>query len=247
MFLRRLKAAVPAAACLLMLVSAVQAGPAAGGISVSPVRVDLGAAQRSAALTIINGDVERFVQVEALRWRRSENEDHYTPADELIVNPPLFKLAPGAKQVVRLGLTEPAGARADERAYRVYFQDVPQETAAAGSGTHLQMVLRLGVPVFVAPDVVRPQLHWSAGRTVDGFRLVLQNRGNVHARLTDLAVRVPAESAPIASAPALRYIFPGESSAWTFQLNGPLAAQVLEASVQGEGGVIHAEVPLAAP
>lgn len=209
--------------------------------------MDLGAAQRSAAVTITNGDAERVVQVEAFRWRRSQGEDLYTPADDLIVNPPLFKLAPNAKQVVRVGFTA-ANKRTEERAYRVYFQEVPEQTSAAAGGTRLQMVLRLGVPLFVAPDTIRSELLWSAKRTADGLRLQLKNAGNVHARLTDLAVTLPADPAQtIANAPALRYVFPGEISVWTFQLNGPVTVKALQVSAQSESGTINAEIPLEAP
>lgn len=211
------------------------------------MRVDLGAAQRSAAVTITSGDAERVVQVEAFRWRRSQGEDVYTPADDLIVNPPLFKLAPNAKQVVRVGLTA-SGKRTEERAYRVYFQEVPEQTSAAAGGTQLQMVLRLGVPLFVTPDPVRPELRWSARRTADGLRLQLNNAGNVHSRLTDLAITLPADAPqPVAKAPALRYVFPGEISVWTFQLNGPVTAKALQVSAQSESGTINAEIPLEAP
>ena len=229
----------------------MHAATPAGGISVSPVRVEFSAAQRSAAVTITNGNVERVVQVEAFQWRRSQNEDVYTPADDLIVNPPLFKLAPGARQVVRVGLASPAGGRVAERAYRIYFQEVPEQTAAASGGTTLQMVLRLGVPVFVAPDPIRTELRWSAKRTTDGFRLQLNNMGNVHARVSDLAVTLPvsaraATGQPFASAPALRYVFPGETTAWSFPLNGPLTAQILRVSAMSESGTINAEIPLEA-
>lgn len=209
--------------------------------------MDLSAVQRNAAVTITNGTAERVVQVETFHWQRSQGEDLYTPADDLIVNPPLFKLAPGAKQVVRLGLAG-SSKRTEERAYRVYFQEVPEQTSAATGESRLQMVLRLGVPLFVAPELVRTEMRWSAKRTADGLRLQLNNAGNVHARLTDLAVTLPADAPqPIARAPALRYVFPGETFAWTFQLSGPIAAQALRISAQSDSGTLNAEIPLEAP
>ncbi len=252
---RVLRTAAEAAVFFLILTPALHATAPPDGISVSPVRVDLGAAQRSAAVTITNGNAGRVVQVEGFRWRRSQGEDLYTPADDLIVNPPLFKLAPGAKQVVRIGFAAPAAAPragAEERAYRVYFQEVPEQTSAAAGGTRLQMVLRLGVPVFVAPDPIRTELRWSAKRTADGFSLQLNNAGNAHARLSDLVVTLPAAAPadspkPLANAPALRYVFPGETSVWTFQLSGPIAARVLQLSAISESGTINAEIPLEAP
>lgn len=239
--------AAKAAVLFFVLPSLAHAASSEGGISVSPVRVDLSTVQRNAAITLTNGNAERVVQVEAFHWRRNNDEDVYTPADDLIVNPPLFKLAPGAKQVVRLGLAG-SGKRTEERAYRVYFQEVPEQTSPTASGTRLQMVLRMGVPLFVAPEPVRTELRWSAQRTADGLRLQLNNAGNVHARLTDLAVTLPADAPqPVAKAPALRYVFPGEISAWLFPLSGPIAAQALRISAQSESGTINAEIPLEAP
>lgn len=238
-----------AAALAAALVSGpVAAEVPAGGISVSPVRLDLGQNQRSAAVTIANGDTARVVQVEAFRWSRVNGEDVYVPADDLIVNPPMFRLGAGAKQVVRVGLAAPDAATAGEQAYRVYFQEVPDQATAAAPDTQLQMVLRLGVPVFIAPEQASRDLRWSAQRTDEGLRLELRNAGNVHARLTDLSVMPAAAGAkPVGSAPGLRYVFPGETYSWTFPLGSPLPEQAVQVAAQSDRGPIHAEIALGSP
>lgn len=243
---RRVGRAAALAAALIF--TPAMAETPAGGISVSPVRLDLGHGQRSAAVTIANGAAERVVQVEAFRWTRAGGEDVYTPADELIVNPPMFRLAAGAKQVVRVGLVAPGAARAGEQAYRVYFQEVPDPSDAVAAATQLKMVLRLGVPVFVAPDPAASELRWTARRIGEGLRLELTNAGNVHARLADLSVAPAGAGAkPVASAPGQRYVFPGETYAWTFPLGSPLTEPAVQVAAQSDRGVIHAEIALDPP
>jgi P pilus assembly chaperone PapD len=76
----------------------------AGSLAVSPVRVELTNTERTAVNTVENHRaVARLYQLEAVAWTQSGGEDVYAPTRELIVVPPVFRLAAGQNQIVRLG------------------------------------------------------------------------------------------------------------------------------------------------
>ena len=54
---------------------------AAGGFSVSPIRLEMQAGARAISLRLGNGaDRTKTVQVEAMRWTQVDGEDRYEPA-----------------------------------------------------------------------------------------------------------------------------------------------------------------------
>ena len=72
------------------------------------MRVDLGAAGKTAVLTLKNtGDTPSLVQADPTQWAQEAGQDRYAPSDALIVSPPIFELSPGQEQVVRVGLRAP--------------------------------------------------------------------------------------------------------------------------------------------
>lgn len=187
---------------------------AGGGISISPVRVDLSAGRRAEALTVTNnGAYRRTVEAVAFRWTQSDGEDRYEPTRELLVNPPLFFLEPGATQTVRIGRPASVPApKTSEAAYRVYFQETQSAQPQQGSG--LKFALRIGVPVFALPDAkVQPVLRWNLNRDADGgLRLRVSNAGMLHARLADLRLKdVAGGEWPL---DGFRYVLPGQWQEW---------------------------------
>ncbi|MEQ1439343.1 fimbria/pilus periplasmic chaperone [Fontimonas sp. SYSU GA230001] len=213
-------------ALLLALFIAPPALAEPGGISVSPIRVDLDANRRSGALTLHNGSERRYrFQVDVLRWTQTpQGEDLYAPADGVIANPPLFELAPQAQQVVRVGLLGAVPASV-EASYRIYFNEIEQPQPTAGTG--LNVLLRLGVPMFVAPlAAAQHRLEWSA--RMDGNRVLLRadNRGNVHERRAQLRVTDAARGSALHEDSGFRDILPGSSWQWTLPAGTAVPAQL---------------------
>src|SRR5690348_12189977 len=82
---------------------AVAAAGAAGSISLSPIRVDLGPGQRSVALTVRNdGAHATLVQAQLVAWSQAGDDDVLEATADLIVSPPIFTIAPGTEQIVRI-------------------------------------------------------------------------------------------------------------------------------------------------
>src|SRR5215467_8358841 len=94
-----------------------------GSVAVSPVRVQLTDRERAAVITVENQSaVARVYQIETVAWTQSAGEDVYSPTHDLIAVPPVFQLAAGHKQIVRLGTQLRQSAR--EQAFRVFVQEL---------------------------------------------------------------------------------------------------------------------------
>ena len=123
----------------------------AGSFGVAPTRIDLGNGTRSGLIEVTNDDARKLsFQVRLAAWKQdAAGQDGYAESQDLIFFPPLFTVNAGDKRVIRVGL-KGAEAPASELAYRLYIEEIPEPTAAA-SGSEVKVVLRFGVPVFVAP------------------------------------------------------------------------------------------------
>src|SRR3990170_3108661 len=82
------------------------AGPAsAGSFTVNPVNITLPAGRQAASLTLTNSDAAPVsVLVQTYAWTQVDGVDVHTPTDNIIASPPIFTIAPGKTQLVRIGL-----------------------------------------------------------------------------------------------------------------------------------------------
>jgi fimbrial chaperone protein len=114
----RIVAALTAAAALL----GVSVPAIAGSFRVNPVRVELTPDRPAGELTLSNVEQAPVgVKVTALRWTQVNGLDVYEPTTDVIASPPIFTLAGGGTQLIRIGLrTRRAGA-----AYRIHVEEIP--------------------------------------------------------------------------------------------------------------------------
>ncbi|MET3493383.1 fimbrial biogenesis chaperone [Variovorax boronicumulans] len=170
-------------------------GVQAASLSVAPLRIVLTPERPVASLTMGNTDeAEVAVQAEVVAWSQEDGRDVYAPTREVLVNPAIFKLPPGGRQIVRLGLQVPADAR--ERSYRVFLRQLPRDQAlpqAGAEGPRLQTLLRIGIPVFVPPHKAQQaagqSLQWRLQSDAGRLRLVLDNQGSEHIQVTRAVLR----------------------------------------------------------
>lgn len=197
-------------------------GGIAGSFEVNPIRVDLSANTRSAALSVRNsGAAPVVVQANIVSWTQENGQDVYTPTKQMLITPPIATIPTGANQIFRLGMRRAPDA-AKELAYRVFLREVPPPPKPGFQG--LQVALRLSLPVFVQPrqGKAKATLVWNLQlQGDDTLRLRLDNKGTGHIQVSDIALFQPGGKQPVASESSLVYVLPGQSHSW--ELKAPTA------------------------
>ncbi len=192
----------------------------ASGVKVTPVRLYLGASERSTAITLNNGtqQTKRF-QVEVRQWSQVDGNDVLQDSSQVIANPPLFSLKPDQTQVIRIGFLKLPDQQF-EQAYRIFVREVPDNgpvDPAAEPGLGVQVLIRYAIPLFVAPNApIRRQLIWTARRDDQHYIVTARNNGNVHERRAQIKVYAGESQQLLGSDDALNDLLPGTVKTWTF-------------------------------
>lgn len=218
----------------------------AGSFQVNPIRIDLSRGATNAAITIRNDGAEPVVvQSSVVAWSQENGQDVYAPTPEALVTPPIMTVPAGGEQIVRVGLRRPPDPQR-ELTYRVYLQEVPPPPKAGFTG--LQVALRVGLPVFIAP-LAAPvrRLEWSAQIRPDGtIVLSAQNTGNAHVQVTDFELRSSGAGESVAHESSLAYVLAGQRRQWT--LSAPAdrvkSARELRLKAFTDAGEIDSAVPV---
>lgn len=239
---RRLRIAARRATATLALAAAcLPAFVHAGSFSANPIRLTLAAGAPSTALTLENtGEEPVTVQASLMAWTQEEGRDVLRPSQDLIVSPPIFKLAPRARQTVRVGTLRPADPTR-ERAYRLYLTEVPVARAADQVGVSVS--LQLALPLFVQPAApLERRLQWRA-RPLDGGRIELSvsNLGNGHVQVVSTTL-LGEGGAPIGEHPPRAYVLPGASASWTVEPSRPWRGEPLRVEAQTSEGAVAGQV-----
>ena len=210
-----------------------------GGLSVSPLRVDFSAARGVGAITITNTSRETVTfEADAVPWPQDAAGQSER---DIVVNPPVATLAPGARRTLRIGLVKRLGTE-QERSYRVYVTELPSARSADATG--LGVRLRIGIPVFVAADSPRElPMQWAAQREGGALLLTATNTGNVHQRVAALSLERSGKQ--YTAAQSSTYVLAGRST--VFQVEGvePGAGEELVLRVQT--GETPVRVPVVVP
>lgn len=207
--------------------------------SVSPVRIDLSAQRRSAALRVTNlSDHSTTIQAHVVTWQLQDNKAVYADTDDVLLNPPIFTLQARETQFMRLGLRSP-NESLTEAAYRLILEEVPKPPEPGFTG--LQTVLRISIPIFAQPlETVSPQIVWQAERSSDGsLRITASNHGKAHIQIKKLAVTEAEPGDTAFRTSTLTYLLPNQSQTWTIaDQTGRNAARVRIDAVT-DAGEIH--------
>lgn len=208
-----------AVATFVALLLAAGGNAAAGGFSLSPLGVSLSPREASSAITVENtGDSAIVVQVRTFAWSQRDGKDLREETRDLVVNPPIFRLARGEQQLVRFASRLPPSHDV-ERAYRAVFTEVLPRDSLTGDG--LRIALSMDVPLYVQGAVAarREPLRHEVARVDGNLRVRLHNPGAAHRRLTDTEVaaggRVVLKPGPVVvlARSSLDLVVPGPGSA----------------------------------
>lgn len=167
------------------LIVALLLGTAAHAFQVRPVRVDLHNRATATQLMVHNPTTRPLLlQAEVFDWTQDDTQDALRPTQALIINPPIVEIAPGASQVMRVGMRGPLEAGV-ERCFRIWLTQVATPDVP-DSG--VQLLMRVSLPVFVTgAGTPGPQPHWHH----TGDAVELRNTGARHLQVR--AIKLQSE------------------------------------------------------
>lgn len=213
----------------------------ADGIAVNPVRLEMEPGQNTASISISNNaSVTKVLQASVMQWRQVDGESIYEPAKDIIATPVMFRIPPKSKQLVRVGFVKAPLASAVEQSYRLYLTEVPEERAEENQ---VRFLLRLGIPLFIAPAKPQDSLDWTLDRQADGkLRLAANNRGNRHVRVQ--GIQLKDSTGIVAELVELNYLLPGTRQEWLLSPQRAVDRKsFLSVQAQTGRGMLEADLP----
>ena len=209
----------------------------AGVFSVTPVRIYMAPKDRAVAVTITNeGDTELVMQADLYLWKQKpDGQDDLTLTDDMFLAPPIIKMAPKSRQVVRLARLNPARS-SEQLTYRLIVREIP-EAKPEKKDLQLQIALAFSMPVFITPSGAKAQLNCTADRvSPDTIYAVCENTGSAYSHPTSIQLNGSAGN-KLASNDVGGYILPHIKRSFYIKREGaPIAAGTSKLAVTFDDG-----------
>lgn len=225
---------------VVLLAAAASALPVhAAQFTITPVRIFMNQRDRAVAVTIVNESDEPVVmQADLYTWKQKpDGSDDLQLTEDLILTPPILKLAPKARQVVRLArLSPPPGGV--QQTYRMIVREIPE--ARPGQQLQLQVALAFSLPVFITPPGAKRDLRCGVERgTPDTVRAVCSNNGTAYTQIRELEL-TGAGGAKLAARDQGGYILPSIQRTFDLKAAGPIPAGAVKLQVALDDGTVQA-------
>ena len=206
---------------LISLLAACCAVPVwASPFSISPVRIYMAPRDRATAITITNdGDEELVMQADLYNWKQKVNgEDDLVLSEDMILSPPILKLAPKSRQVVRLAMLRPRPP-GEQLTYRLIVREIP-EVKITSPDLQVQIALAFSMPVFITPTGAKRNVGCTVERTApDSVKATCENTGNAYTQARGF-VLTSANGDKLASSDASGYILPAAKRSFDLKRTG---------------------------
>jgi fimbrial chaperone protein len=162
----------------------------AAGLQVSPILVELTHSQSNAIISLKNdGATAVRYQASIVSWSQDESgQMKFAPTRDLVLFPQLLTLQAGEQRNLRVGATADKFGSL-EKSYRVFVEELPP-TEKSGDKPAVQVLTRVGIPVFLEPSKSIAAARIEAPR-IEGGKVVfrLRNMGNVRVRPTEIVAQ----------------------------------------------------------
>lgn len=188
----------------------------AGTFSVTPVRIFMEPRDRATAITITNeGDEELVMQADLYEWKQKpDGEDDLKLTEDMFLSPPIIKMAPKSRQVVRLARLVPTQS-ANQITYRMIVREIPE--AKPVKDVQVQLALAFSMPVFITPPGAKAKLGCSVERmAANSVNAVCENTGNAYSHPVALVLNNAAGD-KIADNQSGGYLLPGITRRFSLQ------------------------------
>jgi fimbrial chaperone protein len=185
----------------------------------------MGPRDRATAVTVTNDSDEQLVmQADVYAWKQKPGgEDELTLSEDLFLAPPIIKLAPRARQVVRLAMVSPPKSR-DQLTYRMILREIV-EARPVEKNVEVSIALAFSLPVFITPPGAKSRLSCDVARTAaDAVTVECQNSGNAYAQAREFAL-MGVGGDKLAGRDSGGYILPGITRSFGMKrAGGPIPA-----------------------
>jgi fimbrial chaperone protein len=213
----------------------------AGAFSISPVRIHMNPRERVVAVSITNeGETEVALQADLYTWSQSEDgTDALQPTEDLILAPPIIRLAPKARQVVRLALLKPADLDR-QMTYRLIAREVPELTQPKDQTLQVPITLALSMPVFITPPKALRRVECEVQRAdarALGARCV--NLGNAYAQVRGVVFR--RDDQELARFEGGIYILPGARKVVRVDAGPSALSGAAQMDIQFDDGTVQTQ------
>lgn len=214
--------------CALLLLLIIPSVRAANSLMIWPIDPAIASEDKASELWLENrGGSSTIMQVRIFAWQQREGQEQYQTQQQVAASPPMVRLEPGQKQLVRLIKQTPPPA-GQESAYRVVLDEIPSPRKPGDNQAGLNFQMRYSVPLFVygsglTRDSAKAVLSWREVSSGGRRWLELTNSGSGHARLSN----VRAGEAALGNG-LFGYVLAHSSQRWPVSqpLRGELAADV---------------------
>jgi fimbrial chaperone protein len=153
----------------------------AGNFSVTPVRIPMTPTDRATAITITSeSEVELVMQADLYEWKQTpDGRDDLKLTEDMILSPPIIKMAPKSRQVVRLVRLTPTQSTR-QITYRMILREIP-EAKPESENLQIQIGLAFSMPVFITPPGAKAKLGCIVERvSANRVNAVCENTGNAY-------------------------------------------------------------------
>ena len=229
-FSLRKKSALALSACAALMSILLTTQAAAGQFSVSPLRIQMSARDRATAITLTNeGDTELVMQADIYHWKQKpDGQDDLELSEDMILSPPILKLPPHSRQVVRLARLRPVQS-GEQQTYRLIVREIPEAQVTEGA-VKLQIAMAFSLPVFISPPRTQRELLCTAERGVTNIiRALCENQGNAYAQPVDFVLK-GLDGTQLAAKDAGGYVLPGIRRG--FDLSAPSSDRIPAGAAQ---------------
>ncbi|RSB33426.1 fimbrial biogenesis chaperone [Enterobacter cloacae] len=212
----------------LLGVMAVTAGhvQAAATILLWPIDPWLAADAKATELWIQNqGNSPTTMQVRIVRWKQEGGFERYSTQQDVVASPPIVTIAAGSKQLIRL-IKQGTVPVEVEQAYRIIVDEIPQPDNKAEPAIGLKLQMRYSIPLFVYGQGIPTRkegahhalvdtrtLSWRVTHEGGQPHLEVNNRGDVHVRLSQVSLVQDGQKRPVAEG-LLGYVLAGSTRSW---------------------------------
>jgi fimbrial chaperone protein len=208
----------------------------AGEFVVQPMRLDLGPAARSSAISVRNDSKEPLsFQIQGMEWTQDGNgKDRYTETTDLVFFPKIITVEPEQQGVIRVGIKNSTVPL--EKTFRLFIEELPSNIKKPeGNTAQITFLMRIGAPIFVAP--VRPQdgLEIETLALVKGtVSLSTRNTGNRHQIIQGIHLKGSDSTGKEVYAVTLadRYLLSGSAKSHTATIAAELCSKISSLAVE---------------